>query len=157
MLRSTALRRAAGFTLIEIVVVLMLIALVITVISISATQGLSSAKIRSAAKDLMAALRYTRGQAIVSRSEQRLEVDVEARTYQAPRRALVELPKNMEMRLLTAAAERTGETKATIRFFPDGSSTGGRVRLIAGEREWQVEIAWLTGEVRLREGALSAP
>ena len=38
-----------------------------------------------------------------------------------------------------------------VRFFPDGSSTGGRISLIAGEREWQVEIAWLTGEVRLRE------
>ena len=146
-----------GFTLLEIIVVFLLIAIIIGVTAISVTQGMGSAKIRAASKDLMAALRYTRGQAIVSGQEQRLIVDVEKRTYQAPKKSLVELPKNMEMRLLTAAEEQTSESGGAIRFFPDGSSTGGIVRLISGEHEWKVEIAWLTGEVRLREGEADAP
>ena len=57
----------------------------------------------------------------------------------------------MELRLVTAAEEQTSETTGRIRFYPDGSSTGGKVRLISGEREWQVQVGWLTGEVRLRE------
>lgn len=141
-----------GFTLIEIIAVLMLIALVITVASVSVTQGIGGARIRAAAGDLVSALRYTRGQAIVTRSEKTLELDVETRTYLAPKKTPVVLPGKMEMRLLTASQERTGATSGKIRFYPDGSSTGGRIRLLSGERVWDVEIAWLTGEVQLREG-----
>jgi general secretion pathway protein H len=144
--------RHRGFTLIELLVVLMLMALAIGVATAGLAKGLDKARMRNAGHDLVAALRYTRGQAIVSGEERKLELDVEKRSYQAPRRPVQELPKGLTLKLLTAAAERTGATTGAIRFFPDGSSTGGRVRLIAGEHASDVEVAWLTGEVRLREG-----
>lgn len=144
--------RARGFTLIEIMVVLMLIALVVTLTAVSLGQGLSGSRVRAASRDLVAALRYTRGQAIVSQSEQVLELDLEKFTYTAPKRKPVELPKDMELRLLTAAQELTGEKAGRIRFYPDGSSTGGRVKLVRGQRAWDIEIAWLTGEVAMRQG-----
>ncbi len=146
--------RHRGFTLIEVIAVLMLIALVLTVASVSVTRGLASARVRAAAGDLIAALRYTRGQAIVTRKEQALELDVEKRAYLAPKKQETVLPGKMEMRLLTAQSEQTGSTTGRIRFYPDGSSTGGRVRLISGDHVWDVEVAWLTGEVQLREGGL---
>lgn len=133
-------------------VVLMLIALVVTLTAVSLGQGLSSSRVRAASRDLVAALRYTRGQAIVSQSEQVLELDLEHFTYTAPKRKPVALPKDMELRLLTAAQELTGEKAGRIRFYPDGSSTGGRVKLVRGQRAWDIEIAWLTGEVAMREG-----
>jgi general secretion pathway protein H len=144
--------RARGFTLIEVIMVLMLAALVITVAAVSLTRGLGTAKVRAAGQDLVAALRYTRAQAIVTRKQQSLELDVEQRSYVAPRRDPVQLPKDMELRLLTAAEERTGASTGRVRFYPDGSSTGGRIKLVYGARAWDVEIAWLTGEVRLRQG-----
>lgn len=145
------MRQRAGFTLVEILVVLALVAIGITATAIAVNQSLDSTRIKAAGHDLVAALRYTRGQAIVTREQQTLEVDVEARSYTAPERATVELPKGMEMRLLTAAEEQTGDSTGRIRFYPDGSSTGGRIKLKRGGRAWDVEIAWLTGEVRLRE------
>ncbi len=130
---------------------MLLIALVIGIVTFTLSGNVNSAKVRAAGRDLVAAMRYTRGQAIVSGEEQVLELDVEARTYRAPKREVVELPGKMELRLVTAETEQTGATTGAVRFYPDGSSTGGRVRLLAGEREWNVEIAWLTGEVRLSE------
>jgi general secretion pathway protein H len=144
--------RSRGFTLVEIMAVLMLIALLVTIAAVSLGQGLAGTKVRAASRDLVAALRYTRGQAIVTQSEQVLEVDLEKFTYTAPKRDAVELPKDMELRLLTAQQELTGEKSGRIRFYPDGSSTGGRIRLVRGQRSWDVEIAWLTGEVAMREG-----
>jgi general secretion pathway protein H len=143
--------RRRGFTLIEVLVVLGLIALAITVATVGMSKGLGNMRMRSAGHDLVAALRYTRGQAIVSGEERKLEIDVEKRSYQAPKRPVQTLPKGLTLKLLTAAQERTGDTSGAIRFFPDGSSTGGRVRLIAGARVSDVEVAWLTGEVRLRD------
>ena len=144
--------RSRGFTLIELLVVLLLIALAVGVASAGLSKGLEKARMRNAGHDLVAALRYTRGQAIVSGEERKLELDVDKRSYQAPKRNVQELPKGLTLKLLTAASERTGSSTGAIRFFPDGSSTGGRVRLIAGDHASDVEVAWLTGEVRLREG-----
>ncbi|HET9484188.1 MAG TPA: GspH/FimT family protein [Xanthomonadales bacterium] len=144
-------RQRRGFTLIEIIAVIALLALAASTVVFFVSRSLSTTQIRGAGRDLVAALRYTRGQAIVKREEQALELDVERRVYRAPDRPEVELPKDMEMKLLTAAEEQVDETTGRVRFFPDGSSTGGRISLVAGERVWQVEIAWLTGEVKLRE------
>ena len=39
----------------------------------------------------------------------------------------------------------------SIRFAPDGSSTGGRVQLADGDRRVDVGVDWLTGRVRIAE------
>lgn len=145
-------REQRGFSLLELLVVLIIVALMATVVGVSISRSIGGAEVRSASRDLMAALRYTRGQAILTRSEQTLSVDVEKREYQAPGKAAVTIPEGMTIRLLTARTERTGESAGTIRFFPDGSSTGGTVTLAAGEREWEVTVGWLTGEIRREEG-----
>ena len=141
--------KARGFTLIEIVAVIMLIGLALTVVSVSVGSGLSGARVSAAGRELVAAMRYTRGQAIVKRESKAFELDLEKRTYTAPGRKPVELPKDMEIRVLTAREEMLDDGVAAIRFFPDGSCTGGRVTLVMGEREWIVEALWLTGEVTL--------
>jgi general secretion pathway protein H len=143
--------RARGFTLIELVVVILLVALAVGVTAFSMSAMLESAKVKSASRDLVAALRHTRGQAIVKREAQALELDVAARTYTAPGRRTVELPRGVELRVLTARSEQVDENRGRIRFYRDGSSTGGNVRLLAGEREWRINVAWLTGEVTLHE------
>lgn len=142
-------RRVRGFTLIEIVAVIMLIGLALTVVAVSVGSGLSGARVSAASREMVAAMRYTRSQAIVKREAKVFTVDLERRRYQAPGRNEVELPKDMEIRVLTAREELLSDGVAGIRFFPDGSSTGGRVTLAMGEREWQVEVLWLTGEVQL--------
>ena len=146
------MNRQRGFTLIEMIAVLMLVALVAGAVAFSLGKNMQGVKTRAAVRDLTAAMRYTRGQAIVKHEQRALEIDVEARTYLAPGRPLVELPEGLDMKLLTAASEQTGDSKGLIRFFPDGSSSGGRVTLKRDDHEWRVEIAWLTGEVRMEEG-----
>jgi general secretion pathway protein H len=143
--------RQSGFTLVEIVAVIALIGIVLAVISLSFGKSLSGAKIQAASRDLVAALRYTRGQAIVKGKQTALDLDMQNNTYQAPGKALVQLPKDMRMTLLTATSEQTGATSGRIRFFADGASTGGHVSIFAGQREWRVNVNWLTGQVTREE------
>lgn len=145
------MRRARGFTLIEILAVVALIALCVTLVAVSIGDGLTGAKVKAASRDLAAALRYTRGQAIVKREQMTLSVDVENRRYRAANRSWVELPKDMDIKLFTARQELEEEGVGRIRFFPDGASTGGHIDIIRGERVWRVDVNWLTGEIRILE------
>ena len=137
----------SGFTLIELVAVVVLLGIALSVASLSFSKSLTGAKIEAASRDLVAALRYTRGQAIVRGEQQALDIDVEHNTYQAPGKAIVHLPREMHMALVTAEIEQTGATSGRIRFFPDGASTGGHVTVFMGQRQWQINVSWLTGQV----------
>lgn len=139
-----------GFTLIEIIAVVVLIALATGLVAITVGTGLEGARIRAASKELVAALRYTRTQAIVKRESQALIIDTEKRTYEAPGKKPVELPRQLELKLLTASAELVDDHIGRIRFFPDGASTGGHIELILEEARWRIDVGWLTGEVLLQ-------
>lgn len=149
MLRS----HQSGFTLIELVAVVALIGIALGVISLSFSKSMTSAKVQAASRDLVAALRYTRGQAIVKGKQTALDLDMQNNTYQAPGKPLVKLPTDMHMTLLTADSEQTGATSGRIRFFADGASTGGHISIFAGQREWRVNVNWLTGQVTREEVA----
>jgi len=77
------------------------------------------------------------------------EVNTEDRSYQAPGRKLVELPEGVDVTITTARSEITEEDVAGIRFFPDGGSTGGHIELMVNDREYRINVAWLTGETSL--------
>lgn len=141
--------RRSGFTLIEVLVVLVMLAVLAGTVAFNMSGSLQASKIRGASKDLVAALRYTRSQAVVKHQEQRLMINVQEKSYQAPGKPKVLLPEGMELKVYAAASEVPSDDTAGFRFFSDGSSTGGRVTLIYDERFWRINVAWLTGEIRL--------
>lgn len=142
-------RRQRGFTLVELMVVMVLIALIMGLVSTSMSRSISSAEARSATRKLVANLRYTRTRAIVEKAEKVFMVDVENRSYQAPGRKSVTLPKDVGLTLTTARSEMTSEDVGGIRFFPDGGSTGGHIELTINGREYRINVAWLTGEASM--------
>lgn len=139
-----------GFTLVEMLVVLVIVSLMLALVGTSISRNVSSAEMRTAAKKVAASLRYTRTKAILSKSEQVFLVDTENRTFQAAEREAQTLPDGMNVELNTARSELTSESVGGIRFYPDGGSTGGNVRLEANGRIYRVNVAWLTGEATLQ-------
>lgn len=130
-------------------VVMVIIALVMGLVATSMARSVSSAEARAASRKMVASLRYTRARAILDKKEQVFVVDTENRTYQAPGRKQITLPKGVDMTITTARSEFTSENVGGIRFFPDGGSTGGHIEITLNEREYRVNVAWLTGETQL--------
>ena len=147
---SSGGRWARGFTLVELLIVLVIAALILALVGTSISRNISGAEMRTASRKVAASLRYTRTHAILSKSEQVFVVDTENRTYRAGDRSEEKLPEGMNVELNTARSELTSETVGAIRFYPDGGSTGGNVRLEANGRVYQVNVAWLTGEASLQ-------
>jgi len=142
-------RTPAGFTLVEIMVVMVIIALIMGLVATSMSRSISAAEARAASRELVASLRYTRARAIIDKAEQVFLVDTENRSYQAPGRDKVELPEGVDLAITTATSELVSDAVSGIRFFPDGGSTGGHIELTVNKREYRVNVAWLTGETQL--------
>ena len=79
-------------------------------------------------------------------------MDVEKRRFEIDGGTGRDLPEGIGVKLFTARSELLDGDRGRIRFFPDGSSTGGRVTLASGERRYFVDVDWLTGLVRVRSG-----
>ncbi|MDP2827035.1 MAG: GspH/FimT family pseudopilin [Sulfuricellaceae bacterium] len=145
-----ATRVSAGFTLIEVLVVMVLMLLTLSLVPPLFSSGASGVELKAAARQLAAGLRKARSQAVTSRREAALELNVEQKYFNlGGDKKTYRLPAKVDLSLFTAESERTGEKIGSVRFFPDGSSTGGRVTLTGGKQEYRVDIDWLTGQVSI--------
>lgn len=143
-------RGAAGVSLLELLVVLMIIALVTAVVIPIVGGGPSNAEMRGAARQLASGLRLARSEAIAQRRETFLVLDLAGRRFKVDREAQEHaLPRNVELKLFTAQKDLVDDNVGAIRFYPDGGSNGGRITLAAGERKYEVDVDWLTGRVAI--------
>ncbi|MGR8998833.1 MAG: GspH/FimT family pseudopilin [Gammaproteobacteria bacterium] len=146
-------RREKGFTLLELIIVLFILVLGFSVLGFNLSSGNETTKVKAAARDIGSALRYARGQALISHHETTVTLDLARNTYTVSDRDKVySLPEEIDVTVVTAQSE-LNEGLASVRFFPDGSSTGGRITLEWGDVGWQIDINWLTGQIELEEHA----
>jgi general secretion pathway protein H len=141
----------AGFTLLEVLITLGIAALVVA-IALPALRPSPVADLKSGAQLVAAALRQTRLDAMDSGHSRALLVNTEARTLQAPGSDTPkQLPGEPGVKLSTADREMRNPHLGGIRFWPDGSATGGRVTLDKAGLSVRVDVEWLTGRVRISE------
>ena len=143
---------SAGFTLLELLVVMGILVLALTLTPPLFSSTLEGLQVKRAARELTAALRLARSSAVSSGREIALAVDVETRGFtlnQKTRR--INLPEDAVITLTTATRELISAASGDIRFFPDGSSTGGRITLEHDARIYRIDVNWITGGVAISD------
>ena len=148
------MKRWRGFSLLEMLLVLALIAVASLLAVAAFGGGMQGMKLRAGARDLAAQMRYARAVAISSRQPQDVLIDPQARHWEGAKGRSGDLPEGGEIVFTGARAAlfergQPEDGKGAVRFFADGAATGGRVRLLANGGGWDVDVAWLTGEVRV--------
>ncbi len=138
----------SGFTLVEMLVVMMILAFVATIAMPLFSDNSDGLRLRMAASEIAAALRATRSAAIVRNSVTTFVVDVDRRIFESEARSPRPFPANIEAKLTFAFGIQSGPSAAGFQFFPDGSSTGGDITLALHGQNAKLCIDWLTGEVR---------
>ena len=144
-------RRAVGITLVELLIV---VTLLVTLSAVLAPILMPSPTrtLRGTAGEIATTLRETRRLARAQQAPRRFVVDARARRFGIEGAAgWHPLPDDMEVALTTAQSLLVDQQRGGIDFFPDGSSTGGRVSLEMAERSVRVDIEWLTGRIRVSE------
>ena len=154
---SSCMRRppraeSRGVTLLELLIVLSIMAIVAAMVVPMLGGGVSTGELKGAARQVAAGLRLARSEALATRQETGVLLDLERRTFQIERdRHEHALPRQIELKLFTAESDLVSDKVGAIRFFPDGGSNGGRVTLAAGERKYDVDVDWLTGRVAIQD------
>ena len=143
--------RMAGFTLLEVVVVLVIGAMIYAVLLATPFGRSSAGDVKAAARTLASGLRQAQTVAITTRRDALLTVDVEAREFRVAGLEPHHVSDRVDLKLYTAQQEVSSERVGAIRFYPDGSSTGGRITVSAGERKYLVDVDWITGRVSINE------
>lgn len=176
-------RREVGFTLIEALLVLALMATAFALFAGALLGALPGQQLRAATGQLAAEMRATRARAVATGIDQSFVIDTQSRTWRSGASgALVDavatgpgstpsmkpgttpatagggvrregqLDDALAVGATVAREEQPGPGIAAIRFFADGSSTGGRVVVRRGDAAWRVDVNWLTGAVRVERG-----
>jgi general secretion pathway protein H len=148
-LRQTCLRKPRGVSLLEMLLVVALIAIAGMLAAMVLTGGLDGMRLRSSAKEIAAQLRYARAQAIATGAPQRFVIDPTRHQWQGPNQRHGDIASSLGVRFTGAREAQARAGEGGILFFPDGASTGGRVELSAKQAAWRIDVAWLTGEVKL--------
>ena len=138
----------AGFTLVEMLVVLTILALTTTLVAPLVSGGSEGARLQMAASDLASAFRLTRSAAITRNRDISLMIDVNNRTFSSAVVSQRAFAPDIDAKLTFAAGLGMGTADGGFRFFPDGSSTGGDVTLSLRGTQTTLCVDWLTGVVR---------
>ena len=142
--------RQRGFTLIEVMMVMVLAVVIYAFLVAIPLRGTSIADLKASARVLASGLRQAQTMAMVTRQDAVLTLDLDSREFVLPgEKEPRKLPDGIDLKLYTAQSEVTSERKGAIRFYPDGSSTGGRITVSSGERKFLVDVDWLTGRVKI--------
>jgi general secretion pathway protein H len=142
-------RATAGFTLFEMLVVLMIVSLVTALTLPSLRRTPDHLRLEAAGRSLASALRFSRVAAIARNADLVLSVDVERKSFAFSSGSTIQLEPEISVHMIFAAPLRRGRGVGVIRFFPDGTSSGGDIVLALGQRQVRISVNWLTGDAEL--------
>lgn len=154
--RGLAGRHGRGFSLLELLLVVALIAATGLMAAGVLTGGFDRMALRGSAQEVAAQLRFARAHAIATGSPQRFTIDPSSRAWEGAKGRAGTLPREIGIQVTSARELQPAAGVGAIMFFHDGASSGGRVRLTLRGAAWNIDVAWLTGEVVLRR-AEAAP
>jgi general secretion pathway protein H len=144
------MRGQAGFTLLEVVCVLAIVALLAALILPAIPRGTSRARLESYAVEAAAILTADRNAAIRRHVRTATWLDASARTIRSGASARVlQLPRDVAFDALLAKQCDGRAAGATIDFFPAGASCGGTIGLARLGVGFQVRVNWLTGGIEV--------
>jgi general secretion pathway protein H len=139
--------REAGFTLIELLAVLVVLAIAGGIVATQFGARHGGDVLQATAYELASRCRAARTAAIRQASDRTVVIDLADRTVTAGSRAPLRIADTISVHAETSATEQRSPQVAGIRFFANGGSTGGNIRLETGRQAYEVRVNWLTGRV----------
>lgn len=146
-----------GFTLLEMVCVLAIIALLAAVLMPFAPHETSRSRLQAYALQTAALLKTDRDAAILRHAGVATLVDAEARAIRSgSSRAAIVIPADVRFDALLPQTCRQRAALSTISFFANGTSCGGTIALTRFDTGYEIRVNWLTGRIEVAPRDIAA-
>ncbi|ANG63777.1 type II secretion system protein GspH [Marinobacterium aestuarii] len=155
----------AGFTLLELLVVLVLATLMLSLVVPRFAAVVPGVELKSTTQKTASLLRHARSRAMAESRLIAIDLDPDVHALRlSHREGPVVLPDSIALSLSDAGSLALGheilaplslEASApgpSIRFYPDGSSSGGSLLLSGPSGRYRIDVDWLTGRVHIDDG-----
>jgi general secretion pathway protein H len=137
--------RRAGFTLIEVVAVMLIIALVSS-LAVTMMPGTGRGGLKALTLETAALLRRERLGAVLTGRDRQVSLDGERRVLVGDGGNVLAIPRDVVLDVLGIDALWSGR-QAVVRFTPDGASTGAVLKLSRENAAYEIRVNWYTGGV----------
>ncbi len=134
-----------GFTLLEVMVVLMIFTLSVSLIFPSILSGIGKIGLKSTTRKMAASLKYSRNRALRERNVYYAEARGDRLVIKAVGAA------DPEREVVAAGDTEVSSKNGVISFYPGGSSSGGvlKVQSNKNKNSYTIEVEPSTGKVRI--------
>jgi general secretion pathway protein H len=139
--------RRAGFTLIEVVAVMLIVALVAS-LAVTRMTGTGRGGLKALTLEAAALLRRERLGAVLTGQDRQVSLDGERRELIGDGGSVLAIPRDVVLDVLGIDAVWSGR-QAVVRFAPDGASTGAVLKLSREHAEYEIRVNWYTGGVAI--------
>ncbi|MET0065262.1 MAG: prepilin-type N-terminal cleavage/methylation domain-containing protein [Candidatus Thiodiazotropha sp.] len=142
-------RSAAGFTLIEIMLVLVILGLIYSLAPPLFHKAFPALKLKAVTRDLVQEIRFVQQSAITTGQPTAMRFELSEDRYQSAlinAGALRQLPEGFHF--VHPPSNLAGQT-LELHFYPDGSASGGQVQIGVDKRLYTIQVDWLTSQVEI--------
>jgi len=149
-------RDSRGFTLIELVLVLVVMGISMAIVVPNIGRRLQEREVRSSALSLAAVARDLRSRALLDGIAQQLIVSMPHNTYLVPTKREIHLPQDIRIASIDGGEAVERDTRRFY-FFPNGSSLGGEIVVAdsANSISYHIRMEPLTGKIEVARGGNS--
>ncbi len=121
----------SGFTFVELIVVLVILAAVAALVAPSISRTIVSARLRSAASDVRTSLARGRALAVAGAEERAVAFDLSRGEFGVDNEAMRLLPDTIRLGVVLPGEGRKEQGDVRVRFFPDGSGDEAEISVTA--------------------------
>lgn len=141
---------ASGFTLLELMIVVFLVALLLGLSSFFFANNLSSTRLNAATREMSAVIRYARAHAQMNSAAQTLTIDTDTGEYELEGRGTKKLSPDISIKVLDQTSGEVLQGKQQLIFQAIGGVEARTIVLSGGKKSVSIQMDPVVGSVVIK-------